>query len=103
MPSSGVSDGVQSLVTGQYPDANFLAIETSGDGAVNVYSRLQMALFKARQKAQQDMEKALVKTGIAHGDIQKKLSKQNKKVRNAYPEHRCASTAANTVYQLFDN
>ena len=103
MPSSGVSDGVQSLVTGQYPEANFLAIETSGDGAVNVYSRLQMALFKARQKAQQDMEKALAKIGIAHGDIQEKFSKQNKKYKNAYPEHRCASTAANTVYQLFDN
>ncbi len=42
MPSSGVSDGVQSLVTELYPQAIFLAIETSGDAAVNVYSRVQM-------------------------------------------------------------
>ncbi len=51
MPSSGVSDGVQSLITARYPEANFIAIETTGDGAVNVYSRVQMALFRARQQA----------------------------------------------------
>ena len=50
MPSSGVSDGVQSLVTARYPEANFLAIETSGEGAANFYSRVQMALFKAKEK-----------------------------------------------------
>jgi hypothetical protein len=32
MPSSGVSDGVQSFVTEKYPGAIFLPIETSGDG-----------------------------------------------------------------------
>ena len=42
MPSSGVSDGVQSLITERYPEAIFLPIETTGDGAVNVYSRIQM-------------------------------------------------------------
>ncbi|WP_199624710.1 2-hydroxyglutaryl-CoA dehydratase, partial [Paenibacillus alkalitolerans] len=45
MPSSGVSDGVQSLITEKYPDAIFLPIETTGDGAINVYSRVQMMLF----------------------------------------------------------
>jgi predicted nucleotide-binding protein (sugar kinase/HSP70/actin superfamily) len=50
MPSSAVSDGVQSLVTTRYPDANFLSIETSGEGAANFYSRVQMALHKAREK-----------------------------------------------------
>jgi len=102
MPSSGVSDGVQSLVTGQYPEANFLAIETSGDGAVNVYSRLQMALFKARKKAQQDMDNVMAEIKINADDIQRKANKQNPKTVNIYPSHRCASTAANRVYQLFD-
>jgi predicted nucleotide-binding protein (sugar kinase/HSP70/actin superfamily) len=51
MPSSGVSDGVQSLITSKFPEANFLSVETSGDGAVNFYSRIQMALFKAKEKA----------------------------------------------------
>ena len=100
MPSSGVSDGVQSLVTGQYPEANFLAIETSGDGAVNVYSRLQMALFKARKKAQQDMDTVLKEVGVSAEEVIEKEQKQ--KITFNYPKHRCASTAANTVYQLFD-
>ncbi len=56
MPSSGVSDGVQSLITARYPEANFLAIETTGDGAVNVYSRVQMALFRARKQAQKEFD-----------------------------------------------
>jgi len=38
MPSSAVSDGVQSLITELYPSAVFLPIETNGDGAVNVRS-----------------------------------------------------------------
>ena len=46
--SSGVSDGVQSLITSKYPQSIFCAIETSGDGKVNVQSRVQMFLFKAR-------------------------------------------------------
>ena len=56
MPSSAVSDGVQSLVTSRYPQANFLSIETSGEGAANFYSRVQMALFKAKQLAKEEFE-----------------------------------------------
>ena len=56
MPSSAVSDGVQSLVTSRFPSANFLAIETSGEGAANFYSRVQMALFKAKQSAKEEFE-----------------------------------------------
>ncbi len=56
MPSSAVSDGVQSLVTNRFPSANFLAIETSGEGAANFYSRVQMALFKAKQSAKEEFE-----------------------------------------------
>ena len=56
MPSSAVSDGIQSLVTSRYPSANFLSIETSGEGAANFYSRVQMALFKAKQSAKEEFE-----------------------------------------------
>ena len=56
MPSSAVSDGIQSLVTARYPQANFLSIETSGEGATNFYSRVQMALFKAKQAAKEEFE-----------------------------------------------
>ena len=56
MPSSAVSDGIQSLVTSRFPSANFLSIETSGEGAANFYSRVQMALFKAKQSAKEEYE-----------------------------------------------
>ena len=64
MPSSGVSDGVQSAVTEKYPEAIFCAVETSGDGAVNFYSRLQMSLFKARQRAAAELDAALGQYGL---------------------------------------
>ncbi|HXJ21210.1 MAG TPA: 2-hydroxyglutaryl-CoA dehydratase [Polyangia bacterium] len=63
MPSSGVSDGVQSMITGLYPQSIFCAIETSGDGKVNVHSRVQMFLFKARLAAQKEYADLLEKLG----------------------------------------
>ncbi len=54
MPSSGISDGVQSKIQSEYPHAIFLPIETSGDGEVNVQSRVQMMLFKAHQRARSE-------------------------------------------------
>jgi predicted nucleotide-binding protein (sugar kinase/HSP70/actin superfamily) len=51
MPSSSVSDGIQSLIIERYPEAIYCAIETTGDGAANLQSRIMMHLFKARQRA----------------------------------------------------
>ena len=64
MPSSAVSDGVQSLITNRFPEANFLSIETSGEGAANFYSRVQMALFKAKQLAKEEFEALELPTKI---------------------------------------
>ncbi|MBN2657138.1 MAG: hypothetical protein JXR86_08770 [Spirochaetales bacterium] len=50
MPSSGVSDGVMSKVMHDYPQLNFLSIETSGDNEISILSRVSMLLFKAREK-----------------------------------------------------
>ncbi|MBX3579646.1 MAG: hypothetical protein KF723_20780 [Rhizobiaceae bacterium] len=58
MPSSGVSDGVQSLIKSRYPGIVFSMIETTGDGAVNVLSRLQMDVFKAQELANREFEEA---------------------------------------------
>ncbi|VAW68722.1 Activator of (R)-2-hydroxyglutaryl-CoA dehydratase [hydrothermal vent metagenome] len=100
MPSSGVSDGVQSLVTKQYPGINFLPIETSGDGAVNVYSRIQMALFKARQLAQKEYEQALSDKNISLDTLKEKIN-TDKKMRHAtsYAPHTVAGSMANIIYQ----
>jgi predicted nucleotide-binding protein (sugar kinase/HSP70/actin superfamily) len=54
MPSSGVSDGIQNLIKSRFDDAKFISLETSGDGATNFYSRLQMALFKAKEEAYEE-------------------------------------------------
>lgn len=92
MPSSGVSDGVQSLIVSKFPSANFIPIETSGDSAVNAYSRVQMALFKAKQKAKQEFE-AEVTDNIRPAYL--------KKVNQAlyYPKPVKAGTAASICYQ----
>jgi predicted nucleotide-binding protein (sugar kinase/HSP70/actin superfamily) len=50
MPSSGVSDGVQTKIMSMFPALNFLSIETSGDNDVNILSRVSMLLFRAKQK-----------------------------------------------------
>lgn len=99
MPSSGVSDGVQSLITEKYPDAIFLPIETTGDGAINVHSRVQMMLFKAKQAAQKEFEDALAQKNLSADGL-----RQRYKFRFADPlrasRHVVACTAANGVYGL---
>jgi len=49
MPSSGVSDGIQSRIKALYPSVNYISVETSGDGEASVYSRIQMCIFKAKK------------------------------------------------------
>jgi predicted nucleotide-binding protein (sugar kinase/HSP70/actin superfamily) len=60
MPSSGVSDGVQSKIIARYPNLNFLSIETSGDNEVSILSRVSMMLFKAKQKLEAQEKKAAI-------------------------------------------
>jgi len=101
MPSSGVSDGVQSLVTARYPEANFLAIETTGDGAVNVHSRVQMALFRARRAAEDEYHGALRSAGIDSARANILLAAQHRcRQATHYPPHQVAGTAANLLHEL---
>ncbi|AIE58891.1 hypothetical protein [Bacillus methanolicus] len=97
MPSSGVSDGVQSLITELHPEAIFLPIETTGDGAINVYSRIQMMLFKAKQAAQKEFDEALIKKGFTVEKLRMlSFSQSTHPLQSA--RHVVACTAANTVY-----
>jgi predicted nucleotide-binding protein (sugar kinase/HSP70/actin superfamily) len=100
MPSSGVSDGVQSVITERYPDAIFCAVETSGDGAVNFYSRVQMFLFKAKQRAQQEMEAALEQHGVTLEQVREFLA--NSRYANPLHKapHRAAGSAADLVHEV---
>nr|WP_295975241.1 2-hydroxyglutaryl-CoA dehydratase [uncultured Bacillus sp.] len=99
MPSSGVSDGVQSMITEIYPEAIFLPIETTGDGAINVYSRIQMMLFKAKQAAQKEFDEALAKKGISADELKKNNSLITKPLKVA--KHSVACTSANAVYHTY--
>ncbi|MDH3229947.1 MAG: 2-hydroxyglutaryl-CoA dehydratase [Alphaproteobacteria bacterium] len=101
MPSSGVSDGVQSLVSARFPEVEFLPIETTGDSAVNAYSRVQMALFRARAKAHAEFEEALKKKGLTAEEAARKAeAKASLSQALNYPAHTVTGTAANAVYEL---
>jgi predicted nucleotide-binding protein (sugar kinase/HSP70/actin superfamily) len=70
MPSAGVSDGVQTAITEKFPGTIFCPVETSGDGRVNFYSRVQMYLFKAKQAAIAEYERALDENGVTREEVQ---------------------------------
>ena len=100
MPSSGVSDGVQSIISQRYPQSIYCPIETNGDGAVNVQSRVQMFLFKARQRAQEEMDRALAETGLTLDEAKALMKKRGYAHVTKYPLHAGAETSANLVREL---
>ncbi len=69
MPSTQ-SDGAQAAVVSQYKDMIYLPIETSGEGAVNAHSRVQMALGEAKFKAKAEFADAVKSTGYSLSEIQ---------------------------------
>jgi len=101
MPSSSVSDGIQSFITELYPQGIFLPIETNGDGAVNVYSRVQMQLFKAKQLAQKELDKALADVGMTIEEVRAYL-KKHPSLAHAFHRapHKAGCTAADLVYEV---
>jgi predicted nucleotide-binding protein (sugar kinase/HSP70/actin superfamily) len=101
MPSSGVSDGVQSLITSKYPQSIFCAIETSGDGKVNVQSRVQMFLFKARLAAQREYGELLAKLGVTADDVRAFLAKHPDLASGLRRSpHAAAGTAADRLAEI---
>jgi predicted nucleotide-binding protein (sugar kinase/HSP70/actin superfamily) len=68
MPSTQ-SDGAQAAVLAHYPDMSFLPVETSGEGDINAYSRVQMALGEAQAKCRQEFGQALARSGWRLEDI----------------------------------
>lgn len=101
MPSSGVSDGVQSLIQARYPGTIFCAVETSGDGATNFYSRIQMYMFKARILAEEELHRALEETGLTIDEVRAFLEKNPKYASPLHhAAHAVAGSAANLVYEV---
>ena len=92
------SDAVQASLVEKFPEVSFLPIETSADGEIHAYSRVQMALSEARAKASMEFEHAL-KT--AHHSIEeiRAFVADHRELRSplsAIPRHPgVVSTAAN--------
>jgi len=101
MPSSGVSDGVQSMITSLYPQSIFCAIETSGDGKVNVQSRVQMFLFKARLAAQKEYAELLDKLGLDAGKVRAFFDTHPELATGLHRSpHAAAGTAADRLVEV---
>ena len=101
MPSSGVSDGVQSLITNKYPGTIFCAVETSGDGATNFYSRVQMYMFKARLAAQEELRKTYESCGVTEEEVRSFLAKNPKYASPLYhAPHVGAGSAVNLIHEV---
>ena len=101
MPSSSVSDGVQSLITTKFPGTIYCAVETSGDGATNFYSRVQMYTYKARLAAKAELELAYETHGVTEVEVRAFL-KDNPKYASPlhHAPHAYAGSAANLVAEV---
>lgn len=70
MPSTQ-SDGAQAAVVSRYPDMIFLPVETSGEGDISAYSRVQMVLGEARARCKAEFHRAVTKTGYSLDEIRR--------------------------------
>jgi len=101
MPSAGVSDGVQTAITEKFPGTIFCPVETSGDGRVNFYSRVQMYLFKAKQAAAAELERACAESGVTLEQARAFLAAHPRFASALYkPPHRYAGSAADLVAEV---
>jgi predicted nucleotide-binding protein (sugar kinase/HSP70/actin superfamily) len=100
MPSTQ-SDGVQSKVVSDLRDSVFIPIETSGDGEVNVKSRVQMKLYEAKLKARDEVQRALDEHGVTMEDVQEYVRRHPKLRRpmQSLP-HEHTGTAANFIARV---
>jgi predicted nucleotide-binding protein (sugar kinase/HSP70/actin superfamily) len=98
MPSAGVSDGVQSAISEKFPGTIYCPVETSGDGRVNFYSRVQMYLFKAKQVALDEYDRALDTHGVTREQVRAFLEASPRFASPLYKApHRYAGNAADLV------
>ena len=101
MPSASVSDGVQSAITEKFPGTIFCPVETSGDGRVNFYSRVQMYLFKAKQAAAAELDRACQEHGVTIEQVRAYLVANPHNGRSLHKApHQYAGAAADLVAEI---
>ena len=101
MPST-MSDGVQSRVVADYKDSIYIPIETSGDGEVNVKSRVQMKLYEAKMKARAELKDTLEEQHVTIEQVRDYVAKHPKYAESMWkvPHHHGISTTANLVAEV---
>ena len=95
MPSTQ-SDGVQAKVVTDLKDSLFVSIETSGDGEVNVKSRVQMKLYEAKERVTQEVNYVLKKYGLTMKQVEE-YSRKNPLYGLTKVPHHVVSTAGNFI------
>jgi hypothetical protein len=101
MPSAGVSDGVQSAIAEKFPGTIFCPVETSGDGRVNFYSRVQMYLFKAKQAAVAELERACQEHGVTLEQVRAFVQANPRFASSLHKSpHRYAGSGADLVAEV---
>jgi predicted nucleotide-binding protein (sugar kinase/HSP70/actin superfamily) len=97
------SDAVQASLIERIPEISFLPIETSADGEVHAYSRVQMALSEARAKAASEFDRALESAHHSLEDIRSFVATHRELRQPLYPIPRrtgIVSTAANFLLHV---
>lgn len=101
MPSTQ-SDGAQAAVLAHFPDMTFLPVETSGEGDVNAYSRVQMVLGEAKAKAKDEFRAAIERTGYALDDIRGYVSAHRELRRPLRPVPHTAGVVGRAANFIID-
>jgi predicted nucleotide-binding protein (sugar kinase/HSP70/actin superfamily) len=97
MPSTQ-SDGVQSKVIADVKDSIFIPIETSGDGEINIKSRVQMKLYEAKVRAREELARALDDYDVTLEEVQAYVAAHPKLQRPMQKlPHEYTGVAANFV------
>lgn len=104
MPSTQ-SDGVQSALLSRLKDTTFLSVETAAEGELTAQSRVEMALVEARQRAQEEFQRALASSGRSLDDIRRYVADHPELRAATYRVPRrkgVAGVAANFVLHVAD-
>ena len=101
MPNT-MSTGAMAMAMGQYPDILYAPLEIKGDSEVHTLSRCQMILTEAKERAQNEFDKALKLTGLTLEEAKSRLARHPELRKSLCKvEHRGAvGTAANVVLEL---
>ena len=83
-----------------HPDAIYCPVETSGDGAVNFYSRVQMYMFKARERARQEFQDALAHYGITEEQAREFIEGTRYAKTFHKAPHVAAGTGADLIHEI---